>query len=106
MTLIESAKHFLEQSNLLGLAPKHLAAHLGLPEYKARRYLADDGANWLKLLAEERKRRCDIALADNPDISFDDLAEICGYAHKQNMMVAFRTFYGMGITEWRRRLAA
>ena len=81
MTTTQQAKAFLQAADsLAGLKPAMLAEQLEISETTLRRKLRQEGANFAKLLTEERKWRCAQALAANPHISLADLSDICGFS--------------------------
>jgi len=106
MTTTQQAKAFLQAADsLAGLKPAMLAEQLEISETTLRRKLRQEGANFAKLLTEERKWRCAQALAANPHISLADLSDICGFSMSSVMQRAFEVWYDETITQWRERVA-
>lgn len=105
MTTTQQAQAFLEAADLAEVKPAMLAEQLGISETTLRRKLREEGANFAKLLTDERKRRCAEALAANPHIGLADLSEVCGFAMPGVMQRAFEVWYDETITQWRQRVA-
>ena len=105
MTTTKKVQAILKAADLSTITPAEISRQLHISDTTLRRKLRQEGANFAKLLTEERKWRCAQALAANPHISLADLSDICGFSMSSVMQRAFEVWYDETITQWRERVA-
>ena len=69
-----------------------------------RRRLKEEGASFLRMLDDERKRRVEVALTQNPEARCHELASVAGYSDHQNLTRAFPRWFGKSLTAYKREL--
>ncbi len=79
-----------------------IANGLNMSGATLRRRLGERGLLFRDLSCLERKRRCEAELKRNPRATCSELAEVCGYSDHQNLVRAFRTWFGVPLVDYKR----
>ena len=98
--MISEIKEALKTVDLETVKPEDMPHYNELSGRTWRRYMRVNGVTFRDMVNQERKRRCLEALTANPDASFTDLTEACGYRDKESTQRAFKQWFGMGLKEW------
>lgn len=89
-----------------GITMSWMANDLGIGEATLRRRLRDEGMAFIDLLKMERIVRISRMIADNPDVSLDEICDQCGFDTGANLSRAYRRETGRTIGEFREKCRA
>lgn len=95
-----AVQQILQSLDLRGVDESVLAKRMGTSVRTLQRRLEADNSCFRKLMAQERKRRCLLALRDENCVP-KALAIELGYSDVNSMYRAFRSWTGMSMREWR-----
>ena len=68
--------------------------------YFSRYFKKQMGKNYSDVLNEMRLARCEKLLAENPDISLEELKDGCGFSSKSYFCEVFKKWKGMTVTQY------
>ncbi len=89
------------QAGRIGL--DRIAAAAGLSPRTLQRRLSDNGTS-LTLLLDDVRRETAQELLDNSALSFTDIALLLGFSEQSGFNHAFRRWFGLSPSQWRRRV--
>jgi len=101
MSTTRKVQAYLEDKDLLEVTARAVAGQFGISTCTLRRKLRCEGTCLTQLIIDERWRRFHEA---NTNMNLEDLTEITCFTHKQSFQRAFKSRFGMPITEWRERV--
>lgn len=80
------------------------ADQIGISENTLLRRLTEEGTAWHRLRAAEQRRRAMVAVAENPNITGWELAQILGLSCSQSVVRFFQRVFGVGLTQYKREI--
>ena len=101
MTYTDKVAEYL-RSAALNKGQYDCARHLCVSGRTLNRRLEAEGTTYWQLADAERRRRAIDAIQRHPKINSHDLAPICGLYYSQSVVRAFRRWFGMTITDYKR----
>lgn len=99
---VDNIQWHLHTADLAGITAESVATALGVSVKTLRRAARQDGFTFKQLLDAERKRRCDLLLAERkPYVGL--VQRVTGYDSCGSVTRAFRRWYGVTLEDFKRR---
>lgn len=105
MKYTNQVNEYLRNSDLSRARQPHCASQLHHSDETLRRRLTDEGTTYERLRMAEQRRRAMAAVAENPNITGWELAELLGLSCSQSAVRFFQRVFGVGITQYKREVA-
>ena len=103
MNTTETAAETLKTCDLATITQPELATLIGLSRHNFKYFLEYEDTNYTRLLQAERKRRCDLLIEQNPHFDVHGLMRKTGYTVNTSALRAFKRWYGVGMSQWKRQ---
>jgi len=105
MHYMNLVNEYLRNSDLSRARQIHCASQLYISDNTLLRRLTEEGTTYETLRRAEQRRRAMAAVADNPDITGWELAQILGLSCSQSTVRFFQRVFGVGLTQYKREVA-